>query len=79
VGGNLKRAPRPMWSPARGTISSSRDHDLSQNQELDAYPGEPPRCLNPPIIFIYFQIPLSCAFFSNFPPSLLISYIPYGF
>lgn len=40
----------PCWarSPIWGTISQPWDHELSQNQELDASPNAPPRCpLNP--------------------------------
>ena len=31
-------------SPAGAQSHEPRDHDLSQDQELDAYPTEPPRC-----------------------------------
>ena len=33
---NLKQAPCPVWGPTQGSISQPRDHDLGQNQELDA-------------------------------------------
>lgn len=40
---NLKQAPRSAWSPTWGAISQPWDHDLSQTQELDTQPTEPPR------------------------------------
>ena len=33
---NLKQVPRSAQSPTRGSILQQWDHDLSQNQELDA-------------------------------------------
>lgn len=33
--GNLKQASRSAWSPVEGPVLPPRDHDLSQNQELE--------------------------------------------
>ena len=35
-GENLKQTPHPAQSQAWGSISQHRDHDQSQNQQLDA-------------------------------------------
>ena len=40
---NLQQAPHSTWSLMQGSIPQPWDHDLSQNQELDAQPTEPPR------------------------------------
>ena len=38
-----KQTPLLAQSLMQGSISGPWDHDLSQNQELDAYPSKPPR------------------------------------
>ena len=49
---NLKQALCSAWSPTWGLIPRSWAHDLSQNQELDPQPTEPPRR---PKDHLYFQ------------------------
>ena len=41
---NHKQTPRSAWSLVQGSIPQPCDHDLSQNQESDTQPTEPPRC-----------------------------------
>ena len=42
--GRKIEAPCSAWSPMQGSIPQPWDHDLSQNQESDAQPTDPPRC-----------------------------------
>ena len=49
---NRKQAPCPAWNPTWGSISQVWDHDPSRNQELDAYPTEPPTCPDPWYIWL---------------------------
>ena len=50
----LIQTPHWVWSLTRGSIPQPQDHDLSQNQELDAQLPEPPKspCI-PVLIFIW--------------------------
>ena len=56
-GRDLKEAPCSVQSPRRGSIPQPWDYDLSQNQESDAQPTEPPRC---PWISSLYRILFSC-------------------
>ena len=40
----LRQAPHPAQNLTWGSVSQPWDRDLSQNQELNAWPTEPPRC-----------------------------------
>ena len=40
---HLQQTPPSAQSPTQGLIPRPWDHDLNQNQELDAQPTEPPR------------------------------------
>ena len=69
-GGNPKQAPGSAQSLMWGSISWLWPHDLSQNQESDAYPTEPPRCLGHSLLllilffgfWVFFKIISSISF-----------------
>ena len=48
--GIFKQAPHSVQSLTRGSIPQPWDRDLSQNQESEAQPTEPPRC--PVLLFL---------------------------
>ena len=41
------------WSLMQGSVTQPWDHDLTQNQELNAQPTEPPRCPSSIYLFIF--------------------------
>ena len=57
------QTPCWVWSPAWGSISGPRDHDLSWNQESEAQPTEPPKCPKESPISNIFHIIIWCVIF----------------
>ena len=69
---NLNKALHSVQRPTWGSISQPWDHDLGQNQELDAQPTEPPRRPHP--YFMYEETEMSSYHFCINQPQKVVAY-----